>query len=320
MEAQRIPRLDRRLDLAARAAWLYYIGNNTQDQIAAKLNVSRQSAQRLVSLAVSEKLIKFRVDHPCASGLRLAETLRERFALDYCDVVPADPERDQPIPAIAVAAAACLETFLAQRAPLVLTFSTGRTLRATIAEVTSMACPQHKIVSSTGVMSRDGRASPYEIVMRLAERTGAPCYPMPTPVVASTVEERRLLQTQRSFLTARALAAEATAIFLGIGAIAWRCSLHADGFVTDAELSELIDRGAVGELGGWAFDAGGSLIEGGTNDRVAGLALARPTRPRTIALGGGREKVSAIRAALRGRLISGLITDERTAAGMLAGE
>ena len=89
--------------------------------------------------------------------------------------------------------------------------------------------------------------------------------------------------------------------------------------MTDAELSQLIDLGAVGELGGWAFDADGALIQGGTNDRVAGLTLAQPARPRTIALGGGAEKVAAIRGALRGRLISGLITDERTAA-RLAGK
>ena len=41
----------RRLDLAARAAWLYYIKRRTQDEIAVELNVSRPNAQRLVALA-----------------------------------------------------------------------------------------------------------------------------------------------------------------------------------------------------------------------------------------------------------------------------
>ncbi len=55
-----------RLDEAARAGWLYYVAGNTQDEIARKLGVSRQSAQRLVSLAMSERLIKVRLDHPIA--------------------------------------------------------------------------------------------------------------------------------------------------------------------------------------------------------------------------------------------------------------
>ena len=64
-----------RHDEAARAGWLYYVAGNTQDQIAAKLGVSRQTAQRLVSLAVSEGLIKVRLDHPIANCLDLAEQL-----------------------------------------------------------------------------------------------------------------------------------------------------------------------------------------------------------------------------------------------------
>src|SRR5690606_40166918 len=80
-----------RLDDAARAGWLYYVAGNTQDQIAAKLGVSRQSAQRLVSLAVSEGLVKVRIDHPIAQCLDLAERLRQRFALDLIEVVPSDP-------------------------------------------------------------------------------------------------------------------------------------------------------------------------------------------------------------------------------------
>lgn len=37
-----------RLDDAARAGWLYYIAGRTQEEIAARLGVSRQAAQRLV--------------------------------------------------------------------------------------------------------------------------------------------------------------------------------------------------------------------------------------------------------------------------------
>ena len=66
-----------RLDDAARAGWLYYVAGNTQDEIAKKLGVSRQSAQRLVSLAISERLIKVRLDHPIARCMELASLLRQ---------------------------------------------------------------------------------------------------------------------------------------------------------------------------------------------------------------------------------------------------
>ncbi len=313
----RTPRQDRKHDQAARAAWLYYVGGNTQDEIATKLNVSRQGAQRLVSLAVAEKLIKFRLDHPLAEAVELGEALRERFGLVHCAVEPADPAADSPIPGIAAGAAEYLATYLARREPLVLAFSAGRTLRATVDEMPPAACPQHKLVSLIGAISSEGRASAFEVVMRLAERTGAQCFPMPTPVIAGSVEERELLQTQRSYTFIRELASQAAVALVGISQVGWQSPLHHDRFITDRELAELIDKGAIGEIAGWTFDAGGRVLQGGTNERVAGLPLSGLGAAVRVAVGGGPEKVAAIRAALLGRLVSGLITDEETARAVL---
>lgn len=304
---------DRKLDLAARAAWLYYVAGKRQDEIAGQLNVSRQAVQRLVSLAVGEKLIKFRLDHPIAACVQLGEELRERYGLAYCSVQPSDDADTRPSLGVAIAAADHLATYLAVRDPLVLAFSTGRTLLAVADELAAMDCPQHKFVSLVGTISRDGRASPYEVVRRLAERTGAECFPIPTPVVASSVEERRLLQTQRSFTMVRDLAREAVAAFVGIGSIGWQAPLHRDHFVTDEEVVELIEHGAVGEIAGWPYNSAGRLIQCSVSDRNAALPLAELGTARMIGVSSGSDRVLAIAAALRGGLLGGLITDERTA-------
>ena len=80
-----------RLDDAARAGWLYYVAGRTQDEIATVMGISRQSAQRLVSLAMSERLIKVRLDHPIAACLEAAAGLRDRYGLKHVEVVPSDP-------------------------------------------------------------------------------------------------------------------------------------------------------------------------------------------------------------------------------------
>lgn len=310
---------DRKLDQAARAAWFYYIAGNTQDEVAAKLNVSRQTAQRLVSIAVSEKLIKFRLDHPIAACVEVEERLRERFELDLCTVVPTDSSASGPVGGIALALAEHIENALSVPEPTVIGLSTGRTLLAAVGEVPTLNQPDHKIVSLVGAMSRDGRASHYEVVSRLADRANAQCFPMPTPVVTSTVEERILLQSQRSYQTILSLAEKASACFVGVCEIGWNCPLQRDGFLTEAEVVELADLGAIGEISGWAFNAAGQIIEGSTNDRVAGVPISLMQRLPTIAAGSGNNKVQAIRAALRGRLVKGLITDLATASSLLIG-
>ncbi len=310
-------RREQKLGLAARAAWLYYIGGNTQDEIAKKLSVSRQAAQRLVSLAVSEKLIKFRLDHPIGECEALAEKLRQRYDLQLCEVAPADPAATDPVPGIAERTASYLQHFLAQRPPAVLAFATGRTLRESVDQVPRMSCPQHKIVSLVGNMTRDGRASPYDVVTRLADRVGAECFPMPMPVIADSAQEHTLLQSQKSYRNVSDLAASAKVAFVGIGEIGWGGPLHRDGFVDDAELAELLNMGAVGDSSAWVFDQDGRILSGPVADRFIGIPIDSPPRHLTVGVAGGAAKVVAIRAALVGRLINGLITDERTAEYLL---
>jgi DNA-binding transcriptional regulator LsrR (DeoR family) len=312
-------RQQRRLDLAARAAWLYYIAGNTQDQIARKLNVSRQAAQRMVATAVAEGLIKFRLDHPIAACIELAEALQTRFALEYVEVVPGDADIDGLV-GIGSAAARQIEAHLAAKTPTVLAFSTGRTLRATVAQMAPMERPQHTLVSLVGTMTRDGRASPYDVVMRLADRTGATCYPLPTPVVTDTAEQRELLQDQRPYQVVRKLAAQADAAFLGIGTLDAKAPLLIDGFITEDELAQLVNAGAVGEIAGSAFDAEGRLVSSALRSRTTAIPLDLPLRRLTVGIAGGRAKAQAVAAALRGRLLSALITDEAVAAAVLAAD
>jgi DNA-binding transcriptional regulator LsrR (DeoR family) len=308
-----------RLEQAARAAWLYYIGGRTQDEIAAELTISRQAAQRLVSLALHEKLIKFRVDHPIAACMNLGQALTERFGLRYCEVVPTTGP-DGGLASVAVAGARYLERWFAQRAPQVLAVSTGRTLRAIAAELSPMQAPQHKLFSLCGIIAASGRAIATEPVMRMAERTGAQCYPMPLPVIADTAQERDVLQSQRAFQTLRELLGETSCVLVGVGHIGWQAPLHASGCITDGELTELMEAGAVGEIAGRAFDMDGRPVSSTINDRVTGLALGPAPARVTVGVGAGAAKVAPLRAALYGNLLNAIITDESTAASILGAE
>jgi DNA-binding transcriptional regulator LsrR (DeoR family) len=308
-----------RLDDAARAGWLYYIAGNTQDQIAAKLGVSRQSAQRLVSLAVSEGLVKVRIDHPIAACLDLAQRLTARFALDFVDVVPSDPGSASTTIGVAQAGAAEIERRLSAESPIVLAIGTGRTLKAAIEQLPPMECPRHKVVSLTGNIAPDGSAAYYNVIFTMADRVKARSFPMPLPVIASSPEEREMLQSQPMIHSTLELAARADVTFVGIGDLGPSAPIFVDGFVTDDELKALRKAGAVGEIVGWAFDREGRMIEGLTNDRVAAAPIPSRETSLVIALAMGEAKRAAILAAVTRRLVNGLVTDERTAEALLAG-
>lgn len=306
-----------RLDDAARAGWLYYIAGRTQDDIAQILNISRPSAQRLVSLCRSEGLISFQMNHPIAQCMDMAARLRDRYELVHCDVAPSDGSADTAAVGVASLGGLLIERWLRSRKSLVMALGTGRAMRGSIERVPRMTCPLHRLVSLVGTISPDGSASPYDTLVKLAEITRAQHFPMPLPLFVASPEERSQLLEIDSVKRIRAIAGEADVWLMGISQIGDDAVLHRDGFMSRSELLELVRLGGVGEVTGWVFDGEGQILAQGTNARVTSVP-PQPGSPRPrICIGYGASKVAALRAALKGRIVNGLITDEDTAKALL---
>ncbi len=306
-----------RLDDAARAGWLYYVAGNTQDEIARKLNISRPTAQRLVALALAERLISFRLEHPIAACMELAAALTERYDLTYCEVAPSDPESDSVYLGIAERAAAFLEHRLRTPEPLVVALGSGRTLRAAVERMERMTCSQHRLVSLVGHISMSGSASFYDVLASLSDLTRAPHYPMPLPVVVPSRSQRDQLLQLEPVVRVLELGAAADITLIGIGRMDESAPLFVDGFISKEELSEMRRFGAIGEVTGWAYDAAGRIIPGGFNQRLTSVPRIVPPQQLVVGVAQGTGKVLPIHAALRGRIVNGLITNETTARSIL---
>ncbi len=163
----------------------------------------------------------------------------------------------------------------------------------------------------------DGSASFYDIIMRIADTVRAPHYPMPIPVIASSLHEKELFLAQKPVRNVMELARQATVAMVGIGQLGEGAPLLQDGFVSAVELGALLKAGAVGEIVGWAYDAAGKLIPGLTNDRVASIRPEQSGRQLVIGVAMGDAKTTALVGALRGHLINGLITNETMAEVLL---
>jgi DNA-binding transcriptional regulator LsrR (DeoR family) len=307
-----------RLDSAARAAWLYFIGEKTQEEIARIMRISRPTAQRLVSLARSERLITFRFKNPILSYLELADRLTSLYRLAYCEVVPVDPTKPESLAGVATSAAGFIELSLSAPTPVVMALGTGRTLRAATDLVQSMDCPQHTLVALVGNIAPDGSASMFDVLSKLADVTKAKRYPIPLPVLADTRAERDQLVSLRPVRRVHELAARADITLVGVGQMDLQAPQFVDGFITREELLEQIRLGAVGEITGWSFDAEGRILTEGINQRLTSSPARIDGAQLVIGVANGKRKLAAIHSALRGRLVNGLITDDETAEALVA--
>lgn len=306
-----------KLDDAARVAWLYFIAGKTQHQIAEELSMSRQSVQRLVALAVSERIIKMRLDHPIARCMEVAAQLTDRYGLAYCEVTPSDPTSRSETLGIANVAAAKLETVLASTEAQIIAMGTGEEMRATANQLTAKECRQHKLVSLVGNIAADGSANLLDAVSRAAEVVRAPHYPMPCPLLADSKAERDAIIAMPHIRQVIDLGRAASFTMVGIGSMMLDAPLVRDGFMSQAEMSAMMAVGSAGEITGWAFDDHGQLIEGRTNDRVIGTPPQPATDNLVVGVSIAADRYRAILAALRGRLINGLITNDVMAERLL---
>ena len=306
-----------RLDEAARAGWLYYVAGNTQDEIARKLGISRQAAQRLVSLAISERLIKVRLDHPIARCMELAAALKLRYDLRFCEIAPTDPASTSSTLGIAQVAAAEIERWLRRPEPIIIGIGTGRTMRAVADQLPAMECPQHQLVALVGTIKTDGSASFYDVIIRVSDSVRAPHYPMPVPVIARSVEERELLTSLASVKSLFDLVERTDVSFVGVGSVgefraagAGRLYYPPGGRSAPPSRRGRRDHRLGVRRGGESADRGHKSARRRSALAAGGQAACDRGRDGAIAAG------AAARGAAGG-LISGLVTDEATAEHLL---
>jgi DNA-binding transcriptional regulator LsrR (DeoR family) len=309
---------NRKLDQAARAAWMYYVAGKTQHEIAQVLGVSRQAAQRLVALASENGLVRVNITHPVADCTALSEQLARRFNLSVCQVVPSGGmDTDSILSMIAVSGAEVMMQFIDQDQPQVIAVGSGRALRAAIHEMPEVDRPQHSCVSMIGAIASDGSCTRYDVPLWMAEKTQGKYFILPAPLFADSQSDRESWCNHRIYRMVIDKAAQADVTFIGIGQLNTQGPLHTDGFITADDVHELTQAGVVAEIIGHFIGAGGERVGSLLDERLTSVTMKpHPNKP-VIAFAGGQEKFEAIKAVLIGNWINGLVTDEQTAINLL---
>src|SRR5258708_12514567 len=75
-------------DQLVRAAWLYYIGGNTQEQTAEILGVSRVKVARLLAEAREAGIVKISIEHPFGPMAEVKKLILQYYELNFFHTTP----------------------------------------------------------------------------------------------------------------------------------------------------------------------------------------------------------------------------------------
>eukprot|EP01037_Dinobryon_pediforme_P010636 gene10636-10707_t len=305
-------------DLCVRAAWLHFGAGLTQGEVAKRLGIPSLKAHRLITKAKEDGLVRFTIDGDISECLALEDKIRARFGLNYCEVCPDLDDAPLPLQTLALAGSRFLKQVLESGDDKVIGFGHGRTLAAAVSMLPKMNIRDVKLVSLLGGLTQRFSATPFDVIHRLAERTGAETYVLPLPFYANTLDDRAVFLSQRGVPAVRDLGIAATLRVVGIGTMEADASTLSTGMIERQEFEEARKAGGVGEILGHIFGQTGKVIETDISARTLTMDAADIGSQKTIALAGGRSKIDAIRAVLASGLLHGIIIDERSARSLTA--
>lgn len=333
------------LDELVRAAWLYYMAGHTQERTAEILGVSRVKAARLLAEAREAGIVKISVEHRLTAMAEVEERLRRRFGLTSCRVTPplstlaapvqaAPPDRAGGVApsrhlavenemarrAVGMTAARLLRERLQASNHPVVGLGWGRTTAAMVDQLSGVRKPEATFVSTMGSLTLNSAANLFEVVHRLAEKTGGEGHFLPVPFIANSVADRDTLMSQRVVREALALAARADFFLISLGECDENAFLFENRYLSAEELTQLRQAGAVGDTMGKFFDRGGRAVDTDLNHRTLAIDLRHLYEREVILLCAGRTKARAARGILRTGFVNGLIVDGDTALQICAQE
>ncbi len=160
-----------------------------------------------------------------------------------------------------------------------------------------------------------------ELVAEAAKSLDAPHDRLHAPWIVESAELAQALVDEQDIAAVLSRAANADIAVVGIGAAGQGSSalLFNDTYLTRAELEEIEAAPAVGDICGRIYDDAGRACPASAMDRIIGLDLDQLRRiPLVIGIATGLHKARAVKAALRGGLVSALVTDSAIAREVLA--
>jgi DNA-binding transcriptional regulator LsrR (DeoR family) len=277
-------------------------------------------AHRLIARAGAAGAVTVSIEGDIVECIELEQALAGAFGLDMCEVAPDLDERGLPLRALGRAGSAWLRRWIDGGEHTTIGVAHGRTLAEAVRALPRMRVAGVRFVSLLGGLTRNYAANPHDVMHSLAEKTGAPAFVMPVPFLANTLEDKAVLMAQKGVAQVFEAGATASLKIVGIGAVGPEAQLVRSGMVEPEEMAAIAAAGGVGEMLGRFFTASGATVDTPLTARTIAVSPRADGDDRVVALAGGAEKIGAIAAVLRSGRLSGLITDERTAAALLAAE
>jgi DNA-binding transcriptional regulator LsrR (DeoR family) len=319
LDSSSTPITAERLELLARIAGMYYEDRLTQEQIAAQTGYSRSMVSRLLTEARDQEVVEIHINHPLERRRDLEETLQSLLSLKVVQVLARGTlNYTHMLRRLGSLAARFIEDLIFDNATIGVSWGTA------VSETINAMRPRTRtgihVVQMIGSLGPpDPDIDGPELARRLARVLGGQYSTFPVPLFVDSEATREMLMNDTRVQRVTAHFKDVDLALLGVGTVeAERSSLLRGNYLGEAQLAELQQAGAVGDVAVIHFDIHGQLTDIPLAHQVMGIdPETLRERPLRVGIAGGQLKSRPILGASRAGLINMLVTDEVAASGVL---
>jgi DNA-binding transcriptional regulator LsrR (DeoR family) len=299
-------------------AHLYHVRGMNQYRLAQKLKITQSTVSRLLFMARERGIVRTIVADYDSRNREMEVGLRSRFGLDPSIVIKTTERFSPELSRDVLGMFAAKEIESLARSNDIIAIGSGRTVRELVRNFPASRNKHVVIAQSIGragatVCDYDAQ----EIGRVLSQKLGGNFITMNTPAYVGTKEIRDTLRTSDQIRLVNVHLNQAGLAIVEIGAPCHSVFIER-GLFKPEDIAEVKSAGAVGEIAGRFYDDDGRECDTQWRDRVMSIELDRLARiPKAIGVVAGFNCPAAIRAAINGGFIKGLVIDESGACALL---
>ena len=295
--------------LLTKVAWYYYIEGYTQQEIGEYLSIPRLRVNRLLDKARKAGIIQFSVREGDSKRMIVERELITQFGLKDAFVVPS-PINEQDInESVAQAAAMYIHERLDKSGYINMGY--GDTSSRILNHLANICEFPVNVVSLTGGVN-------YYLPNTRSSIFNAKLYLTPAPLLMASEDIVKAMEQEPSVRQIRHMATLAQMSIVGIGGVDSNATLLTNGTLNHSDVLLLSMQGAVGDMLCHFIDKDGNVIQSSLERRLMSTSLEQlKEMNNSIGVAGGNTKAETILAALKGKYLDVLITDETTASNVL---
>jgi len=292
---------------------LYYVENLTQQEIADNLNYSRSNISRCLEKARSEKIVEIKLNYPEGNFNELEFLIEDKYKMNECIIVPSSESADEVLKNMALELGELLDRVLKPSDYVGVNW--GYTLKEVVGCLKVQKKPGIKIIPMMGGLGKIDTGIQANLVSRtLAEKLGGISHPIHFPAFFNNKEIKKAVEEDRNVKEIVELSKKINWAILGMSSTTGDNTLLRIKEFTGTDMNYLNKLGAVGDLNLNWINNKGQYVANKINDRTLTVSYERIKQIKNvIGIAFGENKVEVIKGALNGKLISILITDEKTA-------